>query len=664
MTVYSITPQYPVFTDLNGLPLESGYIWIGEANLNPITNPLTITWDIEGLYAAAQPIRTLAGYPVNNGTPGNLYVNLGTFENYSILIKDKKSKTVYYKKNVEAELDKNSVFESDDSGGVKTHSDINAVAIGKTTRVNTENALISALNNVSIFQIIINDNITLTGDLTLSKPVFIENGGKITTSGFTLNITSPLNAGEYDIFTASTTEITFSSGQNSIYVNWWDNSDDNDKVQSAINAVRAITRKPIIKFSSGIYDFGTNNVSFESNGIILEGCGRWNTSINYIGTGSAISITDKITSREFCKISNIGFLCDNSALNTAIDIRKAPNTILENIYILEYYRGILSQDAWNTSFNKILIAACRFRGFDIGGNTNDSCLVNCIATCDDSLNSRCVYMESCHGVSIKGGAFEEAEYAMQIDGCEVSIDCYMESNTSGCILNTTGSSTKINIVNLYTFNNGTGSLITMAAGTCILNQINDASPVTPARIFALSGGAKAWYGMLNMSSSIAIGTFDINSAGHIRPLNALPTNTWISPLIDASVNTDVLIDELNRPWKMIKLQKFIHSGTPLGASVSIGDTRGGTSVVNNQSIDNNDAQQITYIQTTGTYTNQQGNIFLRVTSGGGSTGIIQFKLLYYKGYPGNSPIPNPNQPDTYISTGAKGGEPSTAQFID
>lgn len=80
----------PIFTDVDGDPLEDGYIYIGEAGLNPLSNPLQAYWDAE-LTIPATNIRTKGGAPSNNGTPSRLYVAT----NYSILVRDKKSKTVY-----------------------------------------------------------------------------------------------------------------------------------------------------------------------------------------------------------------------------------------------------------------------------------------------------------------------------------------------------------------------------------------------------------------------------------------------------------------------------------------------------------------------------------------------------------------------------------------
>lgn len=91
MTALSIQPTYPIFTDIDGQPLEDGYVWIGVANLTPIGNPITVYWDAALTIPAAQPIRTRGGYPMNSGTPARLYVN----SNYSIQVQNKNGSVVY-----------------------------------------------------------------------------------------------------------------------------------------------------------------------------------------------------------------------------------------------------------------------------------------------------------------------------------------------------------------------------------------------------------------------------------------------------------------------------------------------------------------------------------------------------------------------------------------
>jgi hypothetical protein len=91
MPALSVSPPFPIFTDTDGQPLENGYVWIGTANLNPITNPVAVFWDAALTAPAGQPIRTLNGYPSNAGTPARLYVN----SDYSIQVQNKNGSVVY-----------------------------------------------------------------------------------------------------------------------------------------------------------------------------------------------------------------------------------------------------------------------------------------------------------------------------------------------------------------------------------------------------------------------------------------------------------------------------------------------------------------------------------------------------------------------------------------
>jgi hypothetical protein len=87
----SVEAPYAAFADIDGQPLEDGYINIGTANLNPITNPITVYWNSALTITAVQPIRTSGGYPVYQGTPARFYIG----SDYSIQVKDKKGTVVY-----------------------------------------------------------------------------------------------------------------------------------------------------------------------------------------------------------------------------------------------------------------------------------------------------------------------------------------------------------------------------------------------------------------------------------------------------------------------------------------------------------------------------------------------------------------------------------------
>jgi hypothetical protein len=91
MTALSVQPPFPILTDIDGQPLEDGYIWIGVVNLAPITNPITVYWDAALTIPAPLPIRTRGGYPINSGTPARLYVN----SDYSIQVQNRNGSVVY-----------------------------------------------------------------------------------------------------------------------------------------------------------------------------------------------------------------------------------------------------------------------------------------------------------------------------------------------------------------------------------------------------------------------------------------------------------------------------------------------------------------------------------------------------------------------------------------
>jgi hypothetical protein len=91
MSALSVEPPYPAFADTDGQPLEDGYINVGVVNLNPITNPIAAFFDAALTIPAAQPIRTLGGYPVYQGTPARFYVG----SDYSIQVLDKNGSIVY-----------------------------------------------------------------------------------------------------------------------------------------------------------------------------------------------------------------------------------------------------------------------------------------------------------------------------------------------------------------------------------------------------------------------------------------------------------------------------------------------------------------------------------------------------------------------------------------
>ena len=69
MSTQSVINPIPSFYDIDGQPLENGFVYIGTAGLAAATNPIIAYWDAALTITATQPIRTLGGFPVNSGSP-------------------------------------------------------------------------------------------------------------------------------------------------------------------------------------------------------------------------------------------------------------------------------------------------------------------------------------------------------------------------------------------------------------------------------------------------------------------------------------------------------------------------------------------------------------------------------------------------------------------
>lgn len=109
----TVIPPYEVFLDTTGKPIENGYIYIGELNKNPETNPVTVYYDRAQTIVAPNPLRTVAGYPARAGSPSAIFAAGG----YSITVKDKNGVLVYH-----------SPANSDDQGGSQAQTIKNYIA--------------------------------------------------------------------------------------------------------------------------------------------------------------------------------------------------------------------------------------------------------------------------------------------------------------------------------------------------------------------------------------------------------------------------------------------------------------------------------------------------------------------------------------------------------
>lgn len=73
MSLLATDAPYALYFDLDGSPLDNGYLYFGIENQNPETSPIAIYWDSAGTQPVAQPVRTINGYPSRAGTIAQIY---------------------------------------------------------------------------------------------------------------------------------------------------------------------------------------------------------------------------------------------------------------------------------------------------------------------------------------------------------------------------------------------------------------------------------------------------------------------------------------------------------------------------------------------------------------------------------------------------------------
>lgn len=78
---------YTAIADIDGSPLDAGFLYFGEFGKDPEQFPVEAFWDAGFKVPAAQPIRTRNGYPIRNGSPAKVYLKTAK---HSIAIKNRK----------------------------------------------------------------------------------------------------------------------------------------------------------------------------------------------------------------------------------------------------------------------------------------------------------------------------------------------------------------------------------------------------------------------------------------------------------------------------------------------------------------------------------------------------------------------------------------------
>ena len=99
MAYAQVYPNFNTWHDTDGTPLNNGYVYIGTAGLDPVSNPISIYYDQALTNPASQPLRTTNGYIANNGSPAPIFIN-STVLSYSLTVKNNAGTTIFTNLNV------------------------------------------------------------------------------------------------------------------------------------------------------------------------------------------------------------------------------------------------------------------------------------------------------------------------------------------------------------------------------------------------------------------------------------------------------------------------------------------------------------------------------------------------------------------------------------
>lgn len=163
---YIITSPFPSFNDTDGSPLNNGYVYVGSANLNPVTDPIPVYWDEALTQPAAQPIRTINGYLSRNGSPGRIYT---AFVTYSLRVTNNKGALVFSDLN----------YRDPSTSAGSTYQQV-ITAISGQTVFNLSRTYIPGTNNLFVYRnglrLIVGQDYTETGYSQVTLTAGADNG--------------------------------------------------------------------------------------------------------------------------------------------------------------------------------------------------------------------------------------------------------------------------------------------------------------------------------------------------------------------------------------------------------------------------------------------------------------------------------------------------------
>ena len=377
MSALSIQVPFPVFQDRDGQPLDNGYVWVGTANLYPITNPVVAYFDEALTIIAAQPLRTINGYISNAGTPAQVFID-GV--NFSILVQDSKGSMVYnfadgtgLAPTINAE---SVIYDPPFTGGVQTNAenkfaqtvsfkDFGAVGDGST---NDAAAVLLALNSGA--KVVDGQGLTykLTANIAPTcENIVIQNAdfdiSAITTGGSALGFTGTQATGvslTSDILTGSNSiAVGSTSGFVADGYAWLSSN-------TVFDSTTSTTLGQVVKIKS--IDSGTAMTLYDD--------------VLYDFTTAASASIAKLTLKENITLRNIKFTGANTGIQTGVDFNKCVDVVVDNCS-LDYvdYASIVFDRCVNSTVTNTSMRYARSVGLSYGIAINNGCYNVKVANC-------------------------------------------------------------------------------------------------------------------------------------------------------------------------------------------------------------------------------------------------------------------------------------------
>lgn len=333
MTLQVQSP-FQQFFDLDGDPLDNGSIYIGNSGQNPQQYPIPIFWDAAGSIPALQPVKTLNGYAVRNGTPSRIWV-----ENvdYSITVKDSRGRVVFTALSVTAVSF--SALAAPTGSSLVGFIQAGAHAVARTVldrgrdavsikdfanySTNASQAILDMATDYGFVRIPFGD-FPVGTSLTISVPIWFDEGASITAAGgITVTINNAIESPRQYIFKGTGTyslghsQVT-DTGENArqIHVSWFGafpspdaGADQTPFIQKAFDSV-GNGRESVVQFDIGNYNMYTG--ALVTRACWVRGEGQRRTVFKTTMDGFDFFTT----SATGCRFSNMQFEIDLGVIST------------------------------------------------------------------------------------------------------------------------------------------------------------------------------------------------------------------------------------------------------------------------------------------------------------------------------------------------------------